>query len=103
MRRAESQSRNPIKSIYTPESKWNETPTRPEEWRGTHEVGPNDVHNPNSTWRTGKPTIETISPSYSKVTPRAHGGGRKSVQTKTDTELIAEYMQGTTQEAHGDV
>jgi hypothetical protein len=58
--------------MYEPESKWNRTPTQPENWKGTKEVGPGDVHNPNSSWRTGKSTVETVSPSYNKAEPRMH-------------------------------
>jgi hypothetical protein len=73
----------------------------PEEWKGTKEVGPGDVHNPNATWRTGKPTIETVSPSYNKATP-SQRGHRHSKPTKSTDELVAEYLTGTYEEAHGD-
>jgi hypothetical protein len=63
--------------MYEPESKWNMTPTQPENWEGTKEVGPGDVHNPNSSWRTGNKTIEPAGPSYNKVAPTTHQHGPK--------------------------
>jgi len=41
MRRAFSQSPNRVRAVYTPESVYNTTPTKPEEWRGTRAVGGN--------------------------------------------------------------
>ena len=88
-RTAESQTANTVRAVYQPESKWNATPTQPEDWKGTHEVGPGDVHNPNSSWRTGKATVEPISPSYSKVQPRTHSTGPKQ-QVNID-KLMEEF------------
>jgi hypothetical protein len=55
--RAQSQQKNPIKAIFQPESKYNRTPTRPNDFVGTKEVGPGDSHNSNVDWRTGKSTV----------------------------------------------
>jgi hypothetical protein len=41
MRRASSQTSNRVRAIYTPESVYNTTPTKPETWRGTLNLGGN--------------------------------------------------------------
>ncbi len=84
---AESQTPNQIRAMYTPESKWNETPTMPEEWRGIErEVGPGDPSQ--GSYRAGKATIESPT-GYSKVQPRTrhtHAADDKSLD-----ELLKEF------------
>jgi hypothetical protein len=54
MRRVSGQTSNTIRAIYGTESAHSATPTKPNEWRGTHEVGPGDEHN--DDYKTGKAT-----------------------------------------------
>jgi hypothetical protein len=39
MRRVETQTANPVRAAYTPENERNQTPTKPESWRGTKNLG----------------------------------------------------------------
>src|SRR5579863_7767279 len=55
---ANSQTPNIIRAMYVPESKWAVTPLADEKFVGTREVGPDDVHNSATSWRTGKATGE---------------------------------------------
>ena len=88
MRTVSGQSNNPIKSIFTPESKWNATPTMPEEWVGTKEVGPGDVNNSATQWRTGNMTTEpSINGNKTDYRPRSHSHGPE----KGLDELMKEY------------
>jgi hypothetical protein len=90
---AESQTPNQIRAIYAPESKWNETPTMPEDWQGTHEVGPGDEHNNEHGYRAGKATVQPPV-GYSKVEPRTGHRHGHTAQSKTLDELTAEYLLG---------
>jgi len=88
---ANSQSRNPIKAIYTDESKYNQTPVvhDEDERTMTREVGPGDEHN--STYRSGKATQSATGAGNKRSRPynRANGGGRNK-PTKTDYEALAD-------------
>jgi len=84
---AESQTSNSVRAVYQPESKWNETPTMPEEWRGIErEVGPGDPSQ--GTYRAGKATVESPT-GYSKVRPRHRH--RHVEETKDLDDLLKEY------------
>jgi hypothetical protein len=54
MRRIAGQTPNMTRAIFVPESEHTRTPTKPLEWRGTHEVGPGDKYN--NDYRAGKAT-----------------------------------------------
>jgi hypothetical protein len=41
MRRVSTQSINSVRAAYNPESDYNATPTKPNEWRGTRNLGGN--------------------------------------------------------------
>jgi hypothetical protein len=61
MRRVGRQTINPIRAMYGQENEQNSTPTKPEEWRGTLEVGPNCEFNSAVDWRTGKETTSHVT------------------------------------------
>jgi hypothetical protein len=90
MRIAESQTSNPVKAIFNGESKWNATPTMPEDWEGTKEVGPGDINNAATQWRTGNMTVEP-SINGNKVQPRGHSHGAKKGTSENLDELLKEY------------
>jgi hypothetical protein len=91
MQTVQGQTANPIRAIFTPESRWNATPTMPEDWEGTKEVGPGDIDNPATQWRTGNMTVEP-SINGNKVTPRHnHGGGKSSGPSKNLEDILKEY------------
>jgi hypothetical protein len=84
---AESQTKNPIRAMYTTESKYNATPTKPEEWRGTRSPGRDDAN----AYRAGKATVQPPV-GYNKVEPRSHGGARRGRPVTTDLDqLLKEY------------
>jgi hypothetical protein len=85
---ASGQSSNPIQAIYVPESKWSATPTHPEDWKGTKEVGPGDVNN--RTYRAGKATTER-QVGYSRTTVRHGHSGRGRPPSKNIDELLKEF------------
>ena len=90
---ASSQTRNPIRAIYKAESNYNQTPTLPDGAKTTKEVGPGDVNNPATNWRTGNMTVEP-SINGNKVKPgHRHGGGGKSKGTLPGEldDLLKEY------------
>jgi hypothetical protein len=90
-RTALSQTRNPVRAIYQPESQYNQTPTLPDGAETTHEVGPGDVHNSATQWRTGNMTIEP-SINGKKVEHRPHRTGQTSTGATGDLdELLKEY------------
>jgi hypothetical protein len=91
MRTVLGQSANPIKAIFTPESRWNATPTMPEDWEGTKEVGPGDINNMPTSWRTGNITVEP-SINGNKVAPRGHRHPTSKQGTSENVEaLMKEY------------
>jgi len=91
MRQIQGQTINPIKAIYGEENERNQTPTMPETWRGTKEVGPGDVHNSEVSWRTGNQTIEGRV-TGAKRTPQQRRNGTGSKTKKADlSDLMKEY------------
>jgi|SRR5215831_6476464 len=82
---AMSQTANPIRAAFTPESKYNATPTKPEEWRGTRSPGRDDAN----AYRAGKATVESPL-GYNKVTPR-QGHRRGRPVTADIKDLLREY------------
>jgi hypothetical protein len=85
-RTADSQTPNLTRAMYVPESAWNQTPLADDDFVGTREVGPGDVNNSATTWRTGKATGESPT-GYAKTAKR----GRKPAGEKSFEELLAEY------------
>jgi hypothetical protein len=85
-RTASSQTPNLTRAMYVPESAWNQTPLADEDFVGTREVGPGDVNNSETNWRTGKATGEAAT-GYNHVAPR----GRKAAGQKSLDELMKEY------------
>jgi len=84
-----SQSINSVKATYQPESKYNQTPTLPDGAETTREVGPGDVNNSATNWRTGNMTVEA-SINGNKVKPRHnHGGGGK--KSENLEQLLKEF------------
>jgi hypothetical protein len=57
MRRVSSQTGNSVRASYVPESVYNATPTKPEEWKGTRNVGGNCEP---KTYQSGKETTTRI-------------------------------------------
>jgi len=89
---AESQTKNTVRAVYNPESMYNQTPTRPETFVGTKEVGPGDRNNSATNWRTGNMTIEpSINGNKTTKRPRNPIGQTRSGSTGNLDELLKEY------------
>lgn len=89
-RTALSQTKNPVRAIYQQESQYNVTPLLPDGAKTTKEVGPGDVNNSATNWRTGNMTVEP-SINGNKVKPR-HSHGSKGRKPSSDLDaLLKEY------------
>jgi hypothetical protein len=100
MRTVSSQQSNPVKAIFQPESQFNQTPIANDDFVGTKEVGPGDVNNSATNWRTGNMTVEpSINGNKTNKTPAPKGtyvkraGASWGNKSKTDyTALAAKFM-----------
>jgi hypothetical protein len=94
MRIVEGQQKDPIKAIFTPENQFNRTPLAPTDFVGTREVGPGDVNNAATQWRTGNMTVEPSVNGNKQAKRKNAPASRASKQgVRTDiTALAAKFI-----------
>jgi hypothetical protein len=88
MRIVSGQQIDPIKAAYQPENQFNRTPLAPSDFVGTREVGPGDVNNSNTNWRTGNMTVEA-SINGNKQKPRSNARPSRAAQQGARTDITA--------------
>jgi len=89
MRTASSQTINPVKAIYGPESKWNETPLAPNRFVGTRNVGPSDMDR--NGFSPAKSTVSTNGGGYPKNRQsRGRGTTGTGRRTAADWDKLAD-------------